>query len=219
MSRIMDEGSGHMKEDEPELSDQDRRAIEAIRRELDREFGDLYKEAAIRRERPKRQETRRHKGLAVGLGILAGLAVGLGILGALLAATAFVASRVLAPVPYGNSRESAATSGVGVPSGSGLASAPLFEKGGDSRPVSMDLTASPPARKHRSDVTPGRTSHLRVNRSDPCPPFTRVAAPPGRPDAPLASARRGSVARGDSQLSTIMALANPVREPRHVEAP
>ena len=212
-----------MKEDEPELSDQDKRAIEAIRRELDREFRDVFEEAAIRRERPKRQETkrqetRRHTGLAVGLGILAGLAVGLGILGALLAATAFVASRVLAPVPYGNSRESAAISGVGLPSGSGLESAPLIEKGGDSGPVSMDLTASPPAH-NRSDVTPGRTGHLRVNRSHPCPPFTRVAAPRERPDASLASARTGSVARGDSQPWTIMALANPVREPRHVEAP
>jgi len=191
-----------MKEDGPELSDQDKRAIEAIRRELDREFGDVWDEAPIHPERSKR----RHKGLVVGVGILAVVT--------LVAATAFVASRVPAPVPYGDPRESAAISGVDLAGGSGSA------RGGDSGPVSVDVTASPPARASRSDVTPGQTGYVRVKRSEPpCPPSTRVATPPRRPDASLASARRGSTARGDSQPSTVMALANPVREPRHVEAP
>jgi hypothetical protein len=35
----------------------------------------------------------------------------------------------------------------------------------------------------------------------------------------LASTSRGSVARGNSHPSQVMALANPVHEPRHVEAP
>jgi len=199
-----------MKEDGPELSDKDRRAIEAIRRELDLEFGDVWDEAQIHPERSKRRKTGRHTGLVVGLGILAVVT--------LVAATAFVASRVPAPVPDGHPRESAAISGVDLAGGSG--SAPLVERGGDSGPVSVDLTASPPARVSRSDVMPGRTGYVRVKRSEPpCPPSTRVATPPRRPDGSLASARRGSAARGDSQPSTIMALANPVREPRHVEAP
>jgi hypothetical protein len=197
-----------MKEDGPELSDQDKRAIEAIRRELDREFGDVWDEAPIHPERSKRRKAGRHTGLVVGLGILAVVT--------LVAATAFVASRVPAPVPYGHPQESAAISGVDLAGGSG--SAPVID--GDSGPVSMDLTVSPSARESRSHVMPGRTGYVRVKRSEPpCPPSTRVATPPRRPDASLASARRGSAARGDSRPSTVMALANPVREPRHVEAP
>ena len=199
-----------MKEDGPELSDQDKRAIEGIRRELDREFGDVWDEAPIHPERSKRRKTGRHTGLVVGLGILAVVT--------LVAATAFVASRVPAPVPYGHPRGGASISGVDLAGASG--SAPLIERGGDSGPGSTDLTASPPARESRSAVTPGQTGYVRVKRSEPpCPPSTRVAARPRRHDAPLASARSGSAARGDSRPSTIMALANPMREPRHVEAP
>jgi hypothetical protein len=198
-----------MKEDEPELSDQDKRAIEAIRRELDREFGDDYEKATIHPELPDRRATRRLAGLAVGLGILAVVA---------LAAAAVVASRVLAPVPYANLRESAAISSVDSQSGSG--SAGLIEREGDPGRVSMDSTPSPSARESRLDATPGRTSKARVNRSkSPCPPSTWIVASSRKPDVSLASTSRGSVARGYSRPSPVVALASPVREPRHVEAP
>jgi hypothetical protein len=199
-----------MKEDEPELSNQEKRAIAAIRRELDRELGDDFEKASIHPERPKRREMRRHTGLAVGLGILAVVAQA--------AAVAFVASRVLAPVPYANLREIAAISSVDPQSGSG--SACLIERGNEPGPVSMNFTASPTARESRPDVTSGRTGNSRVNPSkSPCPPSPRIAASPRRPDVLLASTSRGAVARGNSRPSTVMSLANPVRESRHVEAP
>jgi hypothetical protein len=198
-----------MKEDEPRLSDQEKRAIEAIRRELDREFGDEYEKSSVHPEHPGRRGTRRHAGLAVGLGILAIVA---------LAAAAVVASRVLAPVPYANLREGAAISSVDPPSGSG--SARLLERGSDAGPGSTNVTASPIAHESRPDVTSGRTSHARVHRSkSPCPPSPRIAASSRRPDVSLASTSRGVVARGNSRPSTVTVLANPVREPRHVEAP
>src|SRR5262245_52483943 len=120
-----------MKEDEPELSDQEKRAIEAIRRELDREFGD-EDGGASHPERPGRRERRRYAGLAVGLGILAVVALAAG-------AVAVVASRVLAPVPYANLREGAAISSVDPQSGAG--SAPHIERGNDAGSGSTNLAA------------------------------------------------------------------------------
>src|SRR5262245_16123283 len=113
-----------MKEDGPELSDQEKKAIDAIRRELDREFGDEYVESSRHPERTGRRETRGKTGLAISLGILV-LA---------LAAGAVVASRVLAPVPHANVREDAAISSVDPQSGS--PSAPLVEGGRDAGPAS-----------------------------------------------------------------------------------
>ena len=200
-----------MKEDEPQLSDQEKRAIEAIRRELDREFGDENERSTSPPERPVRRETRRHTGLAVGLGILVVVAIA-------IAAAAVVASRVLAPVPYANLREGAAISRVDPQSGSG--STPLIERGSDAGPGATNFTASPAAHETRPVVTAGRAAHARVYRSkSPCPRPTRIAGSSRRPEVSLASTTGGSVARGNSRPSTVMALANPVREPRHVEAP
>ena len=198
-----------MMEDEPEPSDREKRAIEAIRRELDREFGDEY-ESPSHPERAARRETRRPTGLAVGLWILALVA---------LAAGAVVASRMLAPVPYANLRESTAIARMDPQTGS--ASACLIERESDPGPVSMNFTALPTGRENRPDVTVARTSNPRVHGSkSPCPPSTaRIAASSRRSDVSLASTSGRSVARGNSGPSTFMAVANPGREPRHVEAP
>jgi len=198
-----------MKDDGPELSDQDKRAIEAIRRELDREFGDDFEESPVHLERPERRETRRLMGLAVGLGILAIVA---------FAAAAVVVSRALAPAPIASMNESTAISSVDPQSGSG--SAHPLERGSNADSVSTNVTASPTAHETRPDVTTGRATDARVHRSkSPCPPTTRIAASSRRPDVSLASTNGGSVAHGNSRPSTVMVLANPVREPRHVEAP
>ena len=198
--------SAPMKDDGPELSDREKQAIEAIRRELDREFGDGVPEPSndsrggAPEEPPNRTRSGPRTVLLVGAGIL-GLAT-------LVAATAGVVSKIMAPDPSVSLR--------------GNPSTPRARVGGSLAATDPALPSLPPERRPVS--APERIGS-RLHRSEcPCPPATHAAASPRAiarerrgGEISLAAARR-SGPRGDSGSSAV-AFDNLTRERRHVEAP
>jgi len=195
-----------MKDDGPELSDRDKQAIAAIRRELDREFGDGVPEPSndsgggAPAEPAKRARSGPRTVLLVGAGIL-GLAT-------LVAVTAGVVSKIMAPDPSVSLRGSPST--------------PRARAGGSLAARDPAPPSLPPER--RAVPAPERVGS-RLHRSEcPCPTATHAAASPRavareRRDGEVSlTAARRSGPRGDSGSSAV-AFDNLTRERRHVEAP
>src|SRR5262245_27727761 len=196
-----------MKDDGPELSTREKQAIEAIRRELDREFGDGVPEPSndsgggAQAEPANRPRSRPRTVLLVGAGIL-GLAT-------LVAATAGVVSKIMAPDPSVSLRGSPSTT-------------PRARAGGS---LAATDPAPPSLSPERRAVPAPERVGSRLHRSEcPCPPGTHAAASPRGTErerrggeVSLTAARR-SGPRGDSRSSAV-AFDNLTRERRHVEAP
>jgi hypothetical protein len=190
-----------MKDDDQHLSHGERRAIDAIGQQLDREFGGTSADASrdpsgpASVEEPTRARHWLRTALAIGAGTVA--------LVALVAVTAVVATKLLSPGSDAPSRDRSSSSTAELRRGSGAA------------PVRTEPIAGG-----------GRIASAQIERQSPCPPVTRVAAAPPaqstsrkRVDQPVVAARARPAASRESRPSGIMAMSMPAYEPRRVEAP
>ena len=200
-----------MKDEEPELSDRDRYAIDAIRRELDREFGEGYPESL-----PKPAGWSQRALLVAGI---------LGLV-TLVVATAAVVSKIV-PADPNRALRGTATIQREEPR-TGPVFVPTIEQSADATgTASVDPVPTFPKRENRAVASPGRVGSRRVHRGEsPCPPGTHVAVSPRVEDRDRARAvnsvawagRRPGIPDA-SRRSAGLAVDHSAREPSLVQAP